>query len=202
MYQPLPKGGSNAAMKRRQRYGTAGSQPVHPLALRPYIKSVRRIIKKLRKQHDAATLDMLRELSSFLGHLPTPRRQNSMRGMPCKQRAESILKHIEQQQSRFRSRPANEGAPVRILCRAIAVDVFPRATSNQQYRRTQVARAIYRLLRADHMTLYGRKVGHRISLQGKGVANRLFSLVEPFYRMWLNEERRKQILSQRWIAQS
>ena len=46
-------------MKRRQRYGVDGSPPLHPVALRPFIKSVRRMIKKLRKQHDVPTLDML-----------------------------------------------------------------------------------------------------------------------------------------------
>lgn len=206
-----PLEGRTATGKRAARTGAATSLQlpgnlIHSISareLKPYVVAVRHVMLTLvsgRRTHpDRETEDMLRECASFLKHLPTPARQGSVRGLPPKERAQAILKHIHRQHDRYTSYPAWFGAVVRILCQCIAVELFPRSTQAPQYLRTQTSHAVRHLLKSDISILYGQRVKHRISLQGKHLANHLYYLTEPFWRVWLSAERRKQILEQRWL---
>jgi hypothetical protein len=79
--------------------------------------------------------------------------QNSLRGFPPEERVRALLYHIKRQESRYHSRPANEGAVLRILIHALAVEVMNGASklpcSAPSYLKTQVARAVYGLLHSD-----------------------------------------------------
>jgi len=70
---------------------------------------------------------MLHEMDAVLACLPGHPAQNSLRGLPPKERASALLYHIKRQESRYRSRPANEGAALRILIHALAVEIMSRA---------------------------------------------------------------------------
>jgi len=70
---------------------------------------------------------MLHEMDAVLACLPGHPAQNSLRGLPPKERASALLYHIKRQESRYRSRPANEGAALRILIHALAVETMSRA---------------------------------------------------------------------------
>jgi hypothetical protein len=158
---------------------------------------------------------MLREMDALLGCLSQYPAQNSLRGVPPKERARALLYHIKRQESRYRFRPANEGAALRILIHALAVETMSRAgklpSSAPTYLRTQVVRAVYGLLRSDvrvyeiesmrrpGVVLKNRVVTKKMSLQSKNVVRHLYSLLEPIYRYWLTKENVSLVLGQKWL---
>ena len=134
--------------KKTAMTGSAYARNLRSPQLEPYRRSVQHVLKVLRHTDDETAL-MVKQFESFLFSLPIPPRQNSTRGLPPKQRAQHILKHIWLQQSRYRTRPADEGAALRILVRAMSASLCPKETSAPQYQRTQISRAVYNLLRSD-----------------------------------------------------
>jgi hypothetical protein len=158
---------------------------------------------------------MLREMESLLKCLPQYPAQNSLRGLPPKERARALLYHIKRQESLYRFRPANEGAALRILLHALAVEIMSRASklpsSAPTYLKTQVARAVYGLLRSDiriyeiesmrkpGVIMKNRVVIKKMSLQSKNVVRHLYSLLEPIYRCWLTKENVALVLGQKWM---
>jgi hypothetical protein len=158
---------------------------------------------------------MLREMEALLKCLPQFPAQNSLRDLPPKERARALLYHIKRQESGYRARPANEGAALRILIHALAVEIMSRAgklpTSAPSYLKTQVARAVYGLLRSDirvyeiesmrrpGVILKNRVVTKKMSLQSKNVVRHLYSFLEPIYRFWLTTDNVTEVLRQKWV---
>jgi len=158
---------------------------------------------------------MLREMDALLQCLSQYPRQNNLRGLPPKDRARALLYHIKRQGTQYRSRPANEGAALRILIHALAVEIMSRAgklpSSAPSYLKTQVARAVYGLLRSDirvyeiesmrrpGLMLKNRVVTKKMSLQRKNVVRHLYSFIEPIYRYWLTKENIALVLGQKWM---
>jgi hypothetical protein len=156
---------------------------------------------------------MLHEMDALLDGLPQYPAQTSLRGLPPKERARAMLYHIHRQERRFRSRPANEGAALRILIHALAVEIMGRArklpSSAANYLRTQVARAVYGLLHSE-VKVYeidggnGRVFKHKaftkkMSMQSKNVIRHLYRFLEPIYRYWLTKDTIALVLGQKWV---
>lgn len=160
-----------------------------PLEKTEQYRAVHRAIWPLIDGRYRAFKPMLTELRGLLETLPTPPRQGSTRGMKPRELAKAILWHIVKQRN-HRSTRSRGITPARlILVAAIAAECCPKPCSSPQYRRTQVARAIYKLLRTERRELFGRKFRVKISMQGKWTKQRLFELVEPIYRIWLQSNR-------------
>jgi hypothetical protein len=139
--------------KAETRSGAAYAVSINARSRAPFRSAVQHVLKVLRNRHDEATVMMLREMESLLKYLVQYPAQNSLRGLPPKERARALLYHIKRQASGYRSRPANEGAALRILIHALTVEIMSRAgrlpSSAPSYLKTQVARAVYGLLRSD-----------------------------------------------------
>jgi hypothetical protein len=188
------------AAKRFMLYGSATVPPISKRQLKPYRQAVQFFLKKQRSwKKDRDTLDMLREFEAFLRSLPTPPRQNAVRGMKAKARAYAVLATINRQQAKNISRPWNDGAALRLLCLSIAAEIIPKSISSPWYRRRQVVRAIRWLLKPDKVRLFGKLTKSRISVQGKGVTNYIYEAVHRHYGWWLTESRRQELLNTRWI---
>src|SRR5262245_2898193 len=177
------------------RSGASYATSINARSRAPFRRSVQHVLKVLRNRHDEATVMMLREMNALLQCLPQYPAQNSLRGLPPKERARALLYHVKRQAGIYRSRPANEGAAVRILIHALAVEIMSRAgklpCSAPSYLKTQVARAVYGLLRSDIRVyeiesmrrlgaiLKNRVIIKKMSLQSKNVVRHLYSLLEP-----------------------
>lgn len=197
------------------RSGAAYAASLTARSRAPFRRAVQHVLKVLRNRHDEATVMMLREMDALLRCLPQYPAQNSLRGLPPKERARALLYHIKRQESRYRARPANEGAALRILIHALAVEIMSRAgklpCSAPSYLKTQVARAVYGLLRSDirvyeiesmrrpGMILKNRVMTKKMSLQSKNVVRHLYSVLEPIYRYWLTKEHVAMVLRQKWV---
>jgi hypothetical protein len=48
---------------------------------------------------------------------------------------------------------------------------------------------VYRLVKADYVTLFGKRKRLKISMQGQAVARYLYALVSPHYGLWLRDNR-------------
>ena len=68
-----------------------------------------------------------------------------------------------------------------------------------QYIRSQIAKAAISVLRSDMMELYGVRTSHRISSQGKHLKNRIYEMIAPRVKWWLNEEHKQEVLRQKWL---
>jgi hypothetical protein len=198
------------------RSGAAYAASIKARSRAPFRRAVQHVLKVLRNREDRATVMMLHEMDALLKCLPAYPAQNSLRGLPPQERARALLYHIKRQESRYRFRPANEGAALRILINALAVEMMSRASklpsSAPTYLKTQVARAVYGLLRSD-VRIYeiesmrrpgaimkNRVVTKKMSLQSKNVVRHLYSLLEPIYRLWLNQENVATVLRQKWVS--
>jgi hypothetical protein len=76
---------------------------------------------------------MLREMDALLRCLPQYPAQNSLRSVPPKERARALLYHIKRQESRYRSRPANEGGFTPCLSRFTASSLSRSSDSVMSY---------------------------------------------------------------------
>lgn len=212
----LPVGNlCNRHHKNETRSGSTYHASINARSRAPFRRSVQHVLKVLRNRQDEATVMMLHEMDALLNCLPAYPAQNSLRGLPPKERARALLYHIKRQASRYRSRPANEGAALRILIHALAVEIMSRAgklpSSAPWYLKTQVARAVYGLLRSDirvyeiesmrkpGVTLKNRVVTKKMSLQSKNVMRHLYSFLEPIYRYWLTKDNIALVLGQKWL---
>ena len=199
--------------KIQTRSGASYAASINARSRAPFRRAVQHVLKVLRNRHDEATIMMLREMDALLKCLSGYPAQNSLRGLPPKDRALALLYHIKRQESRYRSRPANEGAALRILIHALAVEMMSRASklpsSAPQYLKTQVARAVYGLLRSEvkvyeidcgnGRVLKQKVVTRKMSMQSKNVVRHLYSLLEPIYRYWLTKENIARVLGQKWL---
>jgi hypothetical protein len=197
------------------RSGAAYAASINARSRAPFRRAVQHVLKVLRNRNDEATAMMLREMNALLQSLAQYPAQNSLRGLPPKERARALLYHIKRQASGYRSRPANEGAALRILVHAVAVEIMSRAgrlpSSAPSYLKTQVGRAVYGLLRSDirlyeiesmrrpGVMLKNRVVTKKMSLQSKNVVRHLYSFLEPIYRYWLTKENIALVLGQKWL---
>jgi hypothetical protein len=212
----LPVGNlCNRHHKLETRSGSAYNSSLTARTRAPFRRSVQHVLKVLLNRHDEATVMMLQEMNALLNGLSGYPAQNSLRGLPPKERASALLYHIKRQGSRYRSRPANEGAGLRILIHALAIEIMSRAgklpSSAPRYLKTQVARAVYGLVRSDirvyetesmrrpGLILKTRVVTKKMSLQSKNVVRHLYSVLEPVYRYWLTKEHVATVLRQKWI---
>lgn len=177
--------------KQSQREGSAYHASIEKS---PEYKAVHRALWPLIDGRYRAINPMLTELRGLLATLPPAPRQGSTRGMKPRELAKAILWHIAKQREHRASRRRGHTPERRILVAALAAECTPKPCSSPQYRKTQVARAIYRVLSTDRRELYGRKFRVKISMQGKWTKQRLFELVEPIYRYDL-ERIRKQVQS-------
>src|SRR5687767_6873619 len=64
----------------------------------PFRRAVQHVLKVLRNRHDEATIMMLHEMDALLKCLPQYPAQNSLRGLPPKERARALLYHIKRQE--------------------------------------------------------------------------------------------------------
>jgi hypothetical protein len=195
------------------RSGAAYAASINARSRAPFRRAVQHVLKVLRNRHDEATVMMLREMDTLLKCLSGYPAQNSLRGLPPKDRARALLYHIKRQESRYCSRPANEGAGLRILVNALAVEMMSRAsklpTSAPQYLKTQVSRAVYGLLRSEvkvyeidcgnGRVLKQKVITRKMSMQSKNVVRHLYRLLEPIYRYWLTKENVSLVLGQKWL---
>lgn len=212
----LPVGNlCNRHHKIETRSGSAYTGSISARSRAPFRRSVQHVLKVLLNRRDEDTVMMLHEMNALLDCLPVYPRQNSLRGLPPKERASALLYHIKRQESRYRSRPANAGAGLRILVHALAVEIMSRSAklpcSAPRYLKTQVARAVYGLLRSDIRVyeiesmrrpgaiLKNRVVTKKMSLQSKNVVRHLYSVLEPVYRYWLTKEHVAAVLRQKWV---
>jgi hypothetical protein len=195
------------------RSGAAYAASINVRSRTPFRRAVQHVLKVLRNRHDEVTVMMIREMDTLLKGLSGYPAQNSLRGLPPKDRAGALLYHIKRQESRYRSRPANEGAALRILIHVLAVEMMSRAsklpTSAPQYLKTQVSRAVYGLLRSEvkvyeidcgnGRVLKQKVMTRKMSMQSKNVVRHLYKLLEPIYRYWLTEENVSLVLGQKWL---
>jgi hypothetical protein len=212
----LPVGNlCNRHHKIETRSGSAYSSSITARTRAPFRRSVQHVLKVLLNRHDESTVMMLHELNALLTDLSGYPAQNSLRGLPPRERAKALLYHIKRQGSRYRSRPANQGAALRILVHAIGVEIMSKAAkfpcSAPRYLKTQVARAVYGLLRSDirvyemesmktpGVILKNRVVTKKMSLQSKNVVRHLYGFLEPVYRLWLTKEHVAMVLRQKWV---
>ena len=120
------------------------------------------------------------EFAGVLSTLPTARPQGSVNGLKPTEKADCILAHISKQRGNT--------APRLILAAAAGVLAFePMPTSSPMFLKVQTGRAIYRLLRADYLQLYGKAHRVRIAMQSHRTARELFKLVEPVLYFWLKD---------------
>ena len=144
--------------------------------LRPWIKAAAKLLPA----------DVLAEFDGLLHTLPRARAQGSVNGLTPREKAQAILWHISTQRGAQASRL--------ILASAYAVLSFaPMPTSSPMFRRVQVGRSIYRLLRADYLQLYGTRHRVKIAMQSHRTACELFKLVEPVLYFWLKDSGREQM---------
>lgn len=169
--------------KQVHRYGSA--YHAIPLEKTAEYRATHKALWTLINGSYTAIKPMYAEMRGLLSSLPTPPRQGSTRGLKPRDLAKAILSNIVKQRN-HRSTRSRGITPARlILVAALAAECMPKPCSSPQYRRTQVARAIYKLLRTERRELFGRKFRVKISMQGKWTKQRLFELVEPIYRVWL-----------------
>jgi hypothetical protein len=83
-------------------------------------------------------------------------------------------------------------------------------SSAPSYLKTQVARAVYGLLRSDIRVyeiesmrrpgniLKNRVVTQKMSLQSKNVVRHLYNFLEPMYGLWLTANNVAEVLRQKW----
>lgn len=109
------------------RSGAAHAPSINARSRAPFRRAVQHVLKVLRNRRDEATFMMLREMNALLGGLSLYPPQNNLRGFRPKERARALLYHIKRQETRYRARPANEGAALRILIHALAVEIMSRA---------------------------------------------------------------------------
>ena len=205
----------NRHHKIETRSGSAYNSSITARTRAPFRRSVQHVLKVLLNRHDEATVMMLHEMDALLIGLSGYPAQKSLRGLPPKERAKALLYHIKRQESRYHSRPANEGAALRILIHSLGVEIMSRAgklpCSAPRYLKTQVARAVYGLLRSDIRVyemesmrrpgtmLKNRVVTKKMSLQSKNVVRHLYSVLEPVYRLWLTKDNVARVLRQKWV---
>ena len=195
------------------RSGAAYAASINARSRAPFRRAVQHVLKVLRNRSDETTLIMLHEMDALLKCLSGYPAQNSLRGLSPKERARALLYHIKRQESRYRFRPANEGAALRILIHALAVEMMSRASklpsSAPLYLKAQVARAVYGLLRSEvkvyeidcgnGRVLKQKVVTRKMSLQSKNVVRHLYSFLEPIYRYWMTKENIGLVLGQKWL---
>src|SRR5262249_2056127 len=141
--------------------------------LRPWITAASKLLPAEVIQEFASMLDT---------RLPTTaRRQHGTRDLSPSEKAVAILWHIRKQRG-------VDKAPKLILASAAAVMAYaPKPTSDPFFLKVQTGRAIYRLLRADYLELYGRRHRVRIAMQSHRTARELYKLVEPCLWLWLQD---------------
>jgi len=203
----------NRHHKIETRSGSAYNRSINARSRAPFRRSVQHVLKMLLNRHDEDTVMMLHEMDALLNGLSGYPAQNSLRGLPPTERARALLYHIRRQGSRYRSRPANAGAGLRILIHALAVEIMSRSgklpCSAPRYLKTQVARAVYGLLRSEVKVyeidcgngrmLKQKVVTKKMSMQSKNVVRHLYSVLEPIYWLWLTKEHVAMVLRQKWI---
>ena len=175
----------------RKRYGWYGHATLNldRAMLRPWIKAASKLLPD----------EVVREFAGILSTLPTARPQGSMNGLRPVEKAEAIMWHIVKQRS---STLSLETAPTEqrgidkaarlILASAAAVMAYePKPTSSPMFLKVQTGRAIYRLLRADYLQLYGKAHRVRIAMQSHKTACELFKIVQPMLYFWLKDGGRK-----------
>ena len=156
----------------RKRYGWYGHATLNldRATLRPWIKAASKLLPD----------EVVREFAGMLATLPTARPQGSVNGLKPTEKAACILAHISKQRG--------DKAPRIILAAAAGVLSFePMPTSSPMFLKVQTGRAIYRLLRADYLQLYGKAHRVRIAMQSHRTARELFKLVEPVLYFWLKD---------------
>ena len=127
------------------------------------------------------------EFSGVLSTLPTARPQGSVNGLQPTETAQAILCHIARQRG-------VEKAARPLLAAAAGVLAFdPIPTSSPMFLKVQTGRAMWRLLRADYIELYGKRKRMKISLQSHRVACQLYKIVEPCLYYWLKDGGREAI---------
>ena len=138
---------------------------------------------------------VVREFSGVLATLPTPRPQGSVNGMAAADKASTIVAHISKQRG--------DKAPRLILAAAAGALAFePMPTSSPMFLKVQCGRAMWRLLRADYIELYGKRKRMKISLQSHRVACQLYMMVEPVLWLWLQDGGRAAIKARLAAAHS
>ena len=162
----------NKSALQRKRYGRQGHATLN---------LNRRELNKWITAASALLPDsVVREFSGVLATLPTPRPQGSVNGMAAADKASTIVAHISKQRG--------DKAPRLILAAAAGVLAFdPMPTSSPMFSKVQTGRAMWRLLRADHIELYGKRKRLKISLQSHRVACQLYKIVEPCLYYWLKD---------------
>jgi hypothetical protein len=180
--------------KRAGRHGHPTLRNLRSTELQRARNAVYQVLITCLRRRDWYTLLMLSELKSMLAGLPIVR-QGSTRGHTPLQRAKYVLAHLYRQRLQFpisgKRRPRREQAPFLIALHALSVECFDQwpMEATTTYKRTQAARAVYRLVKADYVTLFGKRKRLKISMQWQAVARYLYAQIEPIYRFWLRDHR-------------
>ncbi|NOT22270.1 MAG: hypothetical protein HOP22_06035 [Nitrospiraceae bacterium] len=109
--------------------------------------------------------------------------QRNVNGLRPAAKARCILVNIRRQRGADAARL--------ILAAAIGAECCPKPTSNERYRKVQVARSIFRLLRSQSFELFDKRVVYRISLQGGRAALALCDMVEALTYFWTKDNRQR-----------
>src|SRR5262245_1140107 len=95
----LPVGNvCNRHHKIETRSGAAYAASINAQSRAPFRRAVQHVLKVLRNRDDHATVMMLQEMDALLKCLPQYPAQNSLRGLPPKERARALLYHIKRQE--------------------------------------------------------------------------------------------------------
>lgn len=166
-----------------KRYRINGDPVLKSLSiteLKPYMIAAKPLIE--------AHAPMLRDIAELLSGLPPCHDQRQVYpGMSARDKADRILACIVRQRGL-------KDATVLILCRVIAAEVCPKSTSSDLYRKTQVGRAPWSLLRTEFHELFGRRVPTRISCQGGRVALAMYQRLEMIWHYPVKDGLRAEIL--------
>jgi hypothetical protein len=187
--QPTP------AYRRYLYNGHATLRGLRPPQLYPYRKAVHKVLLRHLFKKDFNTRLMFTELKAMLEACPFVR-QGSTRGLKAKRRAQAILANLVRQFGRSvlwrgKPRPRRLQAPFQILVRALSVECFDQwpEGSTTTYKRSQVARQVYVMMKANYLTIFGKRKRFKIAMQGQAVQRYLYDLVEKCYAHWLKDHR-------------
>ncbi len=179
--QPKDQYGSlcNRCGHRYRFTGALGLQNLTRAQRKPYIQAAAAILRKRTKSPNAQALNEMQALLDSCK--PYLRRQADVLrlGWGSKEKAKCLLANIARQRGTRASRV--------VLAAAAGAACCPKPTSNERYRKVQIARSVYSLCRSDKSTLFGRTISSRIPMAGIRLALALFDLVEPIFYYWLKD---------------
>ena len=146
------------------RNGSLEFAPIKGPDRKPFIEAAAKALK------GSPVLSEINQLLESCRPWLCPQADVLRRGWLPKEKAKAILARIHQQRG--------GDAALGVLAAFLGTASMPMQTSDPRYLKAQVARAVFRLLRSDNITLYGVTRRSRIGAQGWRIPAALYDLID------------------------